>query len=121
MSLSSQSGANLTSYEAAGPRGVRPGIETPAPDRFFRRPDLLEGRPVVGRSLRPEQPATVGRLEAVVHLQPAPEGRAGVPPAALEAVDAHERREVRRVRRLPAHKRGLPVPAGSRRPRVADS
>src|SRR4051812_36141379 len=109
------------SDEAAVPRRVRPGIETPARGRLFRDPDLLERRPVVGRPLRPEQPAAVRGLEPVVHLQPAPEGCAGIGPAALEAVDAHERRVVRRVLRLPPRRAGKPLPAGERLPGPADA
>src|SRR4051812_17908133 len=111
----------MASEQPAGPRRVRPRPETPAAGCFFCCPDLLERRPVVGRPLRSEQPGAVGGLEAVVHLQPAPERCAAVRPAPLVAVDAEERREVRRVLRLPARGCGSALPAYERRPGVSDA
>src|SRR5260221_553127 len=86
--------------EPAEPRGVRPRPIAPAPEGFFGRPDLLERRPVVGGALRPVEPVAVALLEAPVHLEPAVVRLAGVRPAALEAVDAEELPQVRRVLRL---------------------
>src|SRR5665647_2123629 len=83
--------------QAAEPRGVRPGPETPARERFLRRPDLLERRPVVGRSLAGVEPAAVALLEAEVHLEPAVVRRAGVRPAGLVVVDAEELAQMGRV------------------------
>src|SRR5215475_13297494 len=101
--------------EVAGPRRVRPGIETPAPEGFLRRPDLLQGRPMIGRALRAEQPGAVRGLEAVVHLEAAPEGRTAVRPAALVAVNAHELPQVRRVLSLPTGRPRHVPPAHERR------
>src|SRR6478672_13439519 len=80
----------MASDEPAVPRRVRPRVKTPAPCRSFGDPDLLEGRPVVGRPFLPKEPPPVGRLEADVHLQPAVVGAAAVRPAALVAMDAKE-------------------------------
>src|SRR5436309_5094324 len=90
----------MSSYcleQAAEPRCVRPGPITPALERFLRRPDLLERRPVVGRSLAGVEPAAVAPLEALVHLEPAVIGRPGVRPAPLVVVDAEELPQVWRV------------------------
>src|SRR5437763_13671039 len=101
MSLSSHGAVKATacvaSDQAAVPRCIRPGVETPALCRSFRHPDLLEGRPVVGRPLRPKELAAVRSLEAAVHLQPAVVGAAALVPAALVAADAEELPQLRRV------------------------
>src|SRR5215471_9593682 len=60
-----------SSYQAADPRGAGPGVEASALRGFLRRPDLLEGCPVIGRALRPQQPRRILRLEVEVHLEPA--------------------------------------------------
>src|SRR5437660_411661 len=103
MSLSSHGDVAALSrqplQEPAVPRRVRPWPEAPALERFPRRPDLLERGPVVGCALRSVEPAPVALLEAPVHLEPAVIGLAGVRPAALEAVDAEELAQVRRVLR----------------------
>src|SRR3569833_4633694 len=109
------------SDEAAVPRRVRPRVETPALRRFFRHPDLLERRPVIGRPLRPEEPAAVGRLEAVVHLQAAPVGRAGIRPAAFEVMDAHELAVVRWMLGLAPVPGRLVLPADERLLRASDT
>src|SRR6266566_7769914 len=97
-SLSSHHDAIPTSDEPAVPRGVGPGIETPAPGGFFRRPYLLERRPTVRRALPLHEPRGVGSLEPQVHLETAVVAVAGVrAPAAFEAVDAEPRRQVRRT------------------------
>src|SRR5581483_5166014 len=90
-------GATPLSEQSAHPRGVRPGPEAPAPGGFFCSPDLLQGRPVVGRPLRPQEPGCVRVLEAEVHLQPAVVGATGVGPAPLVMVDAEELPQMRRV------------------------
>src|SRR4051812_25745678 len=87
----------LASEQTAEPRSIRPGPETPASEGSFRRPDLLERRPVVGRALVPEEPGSVMALERDAHLQAAPVGVAGVRPAPLVAVDAEPIPQVRRV------------------------
>src|SRR5205814_381328 len=92
------------------PRSVRPGPETPAPERFLRRPDLLERRPAVGRSLVPEEPAAVRPLEAQVHLEPAVVRPAAVRPGGLVAVDAEKRVQMRRMPRLAVLARRPPLP-----------
>src|SRR6266540_3371959 len=102
------------SDQAAVPRGVRPGPETPALVRFLRRPHLLERRPVIGRALRPEEAPAECPLEADVHLEPAVVGAAAVPPTRLEAVDAKKCRPVRRVGRPPPRLGGTPLPEQDR-------
>src|SRR5438309_4348250 len=110
MSLSSHRDAITTSEQAAEPRSVRPRPETPAPGGLLGRPDLLERRPVVRRALRSHEPGRIRPLEAEVHLQAAVVGAASVRPAALVAVDAEERRFVRRMRGLAPGRRGTPLP-----------
>src|SRR4051812_5291077 len=125
MSLSSRYAVKATactaSDQAAVPRRIRPGIETPALRRLFRHPDLLERRPVVGRALRPKERPAVGGLEADVHLQAAVVRAAAVGPAALVAVDAEELPEMRRSLRLPVGACGPPLPEGHRRLHMLDA
>src|SRR2546421_8097945 len=116
MSLSSHLDARAMSDEAAEPRRVRPGPVTPAPGGFFRRPDLLERRPVVGRPLRPQEPAGIGLLKAEVHLEAAVVGPAAVRPAPLVVMDAEERRLVRRVLCPPPGPRPPAPPPAARPP-----
>src|SRR3954470_8040820 len=105
MSLSSRYAVKATactaSDQAAVPRRIRPGIETPALRRLFCHPDLLERRPVVGRALRPKERSAVGRLEPDVHLQAAVVRAATVGPASLVVVDAEELIQVGRTLRPP--------------------
>ena len=61
-----------------------------------------------------DEPRRVRPLEAEVHLQAAVVGPAAVRPAALEAVDAEERRLVGRMLRLPPRRRGPPLPEPDR-------
>src|SRR6266576_2028601 len=97
-SLSSHHDAIPTSDEPAVPRRVRPGIETPAPCRFFRRPYLLERRPAIRRALPLHEPRAVCSLEPEVHLEAAVVAVAGVrAPAAFQTMDAEPRRQVRRT------------------------
>src|SRR5439155_17393407 len=99
-SLSSHRDTMCSSDEPAVPRCVRPGPKTPALGRLLRRPDLLERRPAVGGAFPPDEPGRIGALEAEVHLEPAEVAVAGVrPPAALEAVDADPRPQMRRPHR----------------------
>src|SRR5205085_4590499 len=85
------------SDQATDPRSVRPRPETPALAGFFRRPDLLQRRPVIGGSLQPVDPAAVPLLEGQAHLEAAPVGAADVVPGAFVVVDAHPLVHVRRV------------------------
>src|SRR4051812_16742603 len=97
-SLSSHHDAIPTSDEPAVPRGVRPGVETPAPGRLFRRPHLLERRPAVGCALPLDEPGGIGSLEPQVHLEAAVVAVARVrAPAAFQAVDAEPRRQMWRT------------------------
>src|SRR3954454_9082028 len=125
MSLSSHDAvkttADVASDQAAEPRGVRPGVETPAFGRLLCHPDLLERRPVVGRALRPKERPAVGRLEPDVHLQPAVIRAAAVSPAALVVVDAEGLIQVRRPLRPPVGHHSPPLPEGYRRLDVLDA
>src|SRR5436305_9072987 len=94
------------SDQAADPRCVRPGPETPALTSFFRRPDLLQRRPVVGCPLEPVDPAAVPLLEAQAHLEAAPVRSADVVPGSFVVVDAHPLAHVRRALR---HTVGLQI------------
>jgi hypothetical protein len=109
-SLSSHRDAMTMSDQPAGPRRIRPWIETPAPGGFFRRPDLLEGRPVIGSPLRAEELGPVRALEAQVHLQTSVVRAAPVAPAPLESVDAEEGREMGRPLGPPPGRRRTPLP-----------
>ena len=70
---------------------------------------------MIGRALRAQEVAGIDLLEAEVHLEPAVVGAAAVCPAALVAVDAEKRGQMRRPVRLPACPSGtrLPEPNGS--------
>src|SRR5205823_6350830 len=97
--------------DAAEPGRVRPRAEAEAaPAGAFRRPDLLERRPVVGRSLAAQERRRVVRLERQVHLEAAVVGSAAVSPRRLVAVDAEPRAAVGRVERLPARMDGADAP-----------
>src|SRR5205823_1294989 len=98
------------SEQPAVPRSVRPRPKPPAPQRFFRRPDLLERGPMVGSSLLAQEPPRVGVLEAEVHLEAAVVRAAGVRPAALVAMDTKECPEMRRVFRPPVDHVGAVLP-----------
>src|SRR5436305_12809324 len=86
--MSAEAGSERLEH-AAEPGRVRPRAEAEAASpRALRRPDLLERRPVVGRSLATEQRRRVARLERDVHLEAAVVGSAAVAPRRLVAVDA---------------------------------
>src|SRR5919201_2276462 len=84
--------------KAAGPRRVRPrGEAAAACKRPLGGPDLLQRRPVVGRALRPQQPAGVELLELNVHLEAAEEAVPGMcAPRPLVAMDTEPGAQVRR-------------------------
>src|SRR5579863_8601713 len=83
--------------DAASVSGAGPRLETADAPRPDSGPDLLERRPVVRRPLVLQEPVTVGVLEGVVHLKPAPVRRVRIRPAALVMVDAVPGLEPRRM------------------------
>src|SRR5262249_54804897 len=92
--------------------GIRPRREATGVRGTHRNPDLLERAPVIGCALVAEEPAAVGALEGVIHLEAAPVRAAGIRPAALVAVDAHPVPELGWVVREPPGgvRTALPAP-----------
>src|SRR4029077_12594739 len=77
--------------------GIRPRGEAAGVRGAHGDPDLLERAPVIRRALVAEEPAAVGALERVIHLEAAPVRAAGIRPASFVAVDAHPVPELGRV------------------------
>src|SRR5712691_7524261 len=122
MSLSSHRDAMPTSDEPAKPRCVRPRPKTPASERLFCRPDLLQGRPAIRSALAADEPPSVGALETEVHLETAVVAVAGVrAPGALEAVDAEPRGQMRRAHGLAVRPRRPLLPERHRAPDVRNA
>src|SRR5690348_14714522 len=94
------------------PGGVRPGAEAAtAPPCALGDPDLLETRPMVGRSLPQKEGRRVRLLELEVHLEAAVVAVAGIrSPGALAPVDALPGAQVRRVERNPPDDGGAATP-----------
>src|SRR5207302_10171928 len=108
------------SDQAADPRCVRPRPETPALAGFFRRPDLLQRRPVVPRPLPLVDPPPVPLLDGEAHLETAPVGAADVVPGSFVVVDAHPLVHVRRVLGQPVGLQVTTLPDANRPLEVAD-